>query len=47
VVHSRYLWKHLLYTDNVIQFLKHFLHHTYIAIQRWYLGQFHNDEHHG
>ena len=45
VVYPRYLWKHLLYTDNALQPLKHFLHDTHIATRRWYLGQFRNDEH--
>jgi len=47
VVHPRYLWKHLLYTDKAIQPLKHFLNDTHIATRRWYLGQFRNDEHLG
>jgi hypothetical protein len=47
VVHPRYLWKYLLYTDKVIQPLKHFLQAIHIATRRWYLGQYCNDEHVG
>ena len=47
VVHPRYLWKHLLYTDKALQPLKHFLHDTHIATRRWYLGEFRNDAHIG
>ena len=47
VVHPRYLWKHLLYTDKAMKPLKHFLNDTHIAIRRWYLGQFRDDEYLG
>jgi hypothetical protein len=47
VVHPRYLWKHLLYTDKAMQPLKHFLQATHIAARRWYLGQYRKDEHLG
>ena len=47
VVHPRYLWKHLLYTDKAMQPLKHFLQATHIATRRWYLGQYRDDEHLG
>jgi hypothetical protein len=40
VVHPRYLWKHVLYTDKVMQPLNHFLQAMRIATRRWYLGQY-------
>jgi hypothetical protein len=47
VVHPWYLWKHLLYTDKVMQPLKHFLQATHIATWSWCLGQYCNSEHLG
>jgi ribonuclease HI len=47
VVHPRYLWKYLLYTDKAMKPLKHFLNDTHIATRRWYLGQFRDDEYLG
>ena len=47
MVHSRYLWQHLLYTDKAMQHLIQFLHDIHIPTQRWYLCQLCNEEHHG
>jgi hypothetical protein len=47
VVHTWYLWKYLLYIDEAMQPLKKFICDTHIATQRWYLGEFHNNEHLG